>query len=70
MSMSCFCIGGASGSVSPYIEQVVEQILYFLWDIGFKVGHSTRSIKEAVAQANRDMLTKTAMLGVAFSGGR
>jgi [protein-PII] uridylyltransferase len=61
--------GGASGSVSNYITQVVEQILYLLWDIGFKVGHSTRSIKEAVAQANRDMLTKTAMLESRYLAG-
>ena len=54
--------GSSSRKLSPYIEQIVEQILYLLWDIGFKVGHSTRSIKEAIAQANRDMLTKTAML--------
>jgi [protein-PII] uridylyltransferase len=60
---------GRAGSVSPYIEQVVEQILYLLWDIGFKVGHSTRSVKEAVAQANRDMLTKTAMLESRFLAG-
>ncbi len=54
--------GGNGGKISPYIEEMAEQILYLLWDIGFKVGHSTRSIKEAIAQANRDMQTKTAML--------
>ena len=48
--------------VSPYVGQVVEQILYFLWDVGFKVGHSTRTIRDAVTLANGDMLTKTAML--------
>jgi len=53
---------GAAGKVSADIEQIVQQILYLLWDIGFKVGHSTRSLKEAIADANRDMQTKTAML--------
>jgi [protein-PII] uridylyltransferase len=50
------------GGISPYATQVIEQILYLLWDVGFKVGHSTRSIAEAVGLANTDMLTKTAML--------
>jgi len=50
------------GNISAYAAQVIEQILYLLWDVGFKVGHSTRSIAEAVEQANKDMLTKTAML--------
>src|ERR1700737_2918166 len=59
----------SAGRISPYIEQMVEQILYLLWDIGFKVGHSTRSIKEAIAQANRDMLTKTAMLESLYLAG-
>ena len=54
--------GGNGGKMSGYVEQMAEQILYLLWDIGFKVGHSTRSIREAIEQANRDMLTKTAML--------
>ena len=48
--------------ISPYASQVIEQILYLFWDIGFKVGHSTRSIPEAISLANTDMLTKTAML--------
>jgi [protein-PII] uridylyltransferase len=48
--------------ISPYATQVIEQILYLLWDVGFKVGHSTRSIAEAIQLANTDMLTKTAML--------
>jgi [protein-PII] uridylyltransferase len=61
---------GDSGSkISSYIEEMAEQILYLLWDIGFKVGHSTRSIKEALAQANQDMLTKTAMLESRYLAG-
>src|SRR5256885_6912074 len=61
--------GDAAGKVSPYVEEMAEQILYLLWDIGFKVGHSTRSMKEALTQANRDMLTKTAMLESRFLAG-
>jgi [protein-PII] uridylyltransferase len=61
--------GDGAGKVSPYVKGMAEQILYLLWDIGFKVGHSTRSMKEALAQANRDMLTKTAMLESRFLTG-
>src|SRR5262245_23678923 len=61
--------GDIGGKVSPYVEAMAEQILYLLWDIGFKVGHSTRSVKEALTQANRDMLTKTAMLESRFLTG-
>jgi [protein-PII] uridylyltransferase len=55
--------------ISPHLGEMVNQILYLLWDSGFKVGHSTRSIKEAIAQANSDMRTKTAMLEARFLAG-
>ena len=42
--------------------EAVQLIIQMLWDIGFKVGHSVRSIAEAVAQSNEDPQTKTSML--------
>jgi [protein-PII] uridylyltransferase len=43
-------------------EQVVQYILYLLWDIGLKVGHSTRSVDECLKQAKGDMTIRTALL--------
>jgi len=44
------------------MEKVISVCLMALWDLGFKVGHATRSIKGAIEQANKDMMAKTAML--------
>ena len=47
---------------TPHVEQVVEAILYLLWDLRLKVGHSTRSTDECMRQAKADMTIRTAML--------
>ena len=44
------------------MEKIISTVLMALWDLGFKVGHATRSIKGAIQQANGDMMTKTAMI--------
>lgn len=43
-------------------ESVVEYILYFLWDLGFKVGHATRSLDQAIRLAKSDFTIRTALL--------
>ena len=52
------------------IEEVIRQTLVALWDVGFKVGHATRTIGEAVKKANEDMVTKTSMLESRFLAGK
>jgi len=43
-------------------EQVIESILYSLWDMGLKVGHSSRSLDEMVREAKADVTIRTALL--------
>ena len=43
-------------------NKVIESILYTLWDLRQKVGHSTRSIEECVRYALEDMTIRTALL--------
>ena len=34
--------------ITPLAETVIEKVLYLLWDLKLKVGHSTRSIKDCL----------------------
>ena len=47
---------------TPWCEQVIEAILYFLWDLGLKVGHSSRSLDDMVRMAKADLTIRTALL--------
>jgi [protein-PII] uridylyltransferase len=47
---------------SPATLRVVEFTLYFLWDLGLKVGHATRSVADCLTEANGDATVRTSML--------
>lgn len=48
--------------LKPLQEVMTDQILYPLWDLSLKVGHSSRTIKEAIAEAKADQQTLNALL--------
>jgi [protein-PII] uridylyltransferase len=54
---------------TPHTEQVVEYMLYALWDLGLKVGQSTRSIDETLRQALADLTIRTAVLEARYIWG-
>jgi [protein-PII] uridylyltransferase len=60
--------------ITPYkrtvwAEQVVEAMLYFLWDLNLKVGQSSRSLDETVRMALEDVTIRTALLESRFIWG-
>jgi [protein-PII] uridylyltransferase len=57
-----FLLPRASDKIPAAAKQAIEKILYLLWDMGLKIGHSVRSIKECIAEAYSDQQNKTAML--------
>ena len=53
----------------PQTLAAVEFMLYFLWDLGLKVGHATRSVDECIAEAGRDFTIRTSMIDARLLGG-
>jgi [protein-PII] uridylyltransferase len=54
---------------TPRSEQMVEHMLYTLWDLGLKVGHATRSVDDCIRQAKADMTIRTGLLEARFVWG-
>ncbi len=47
---------------TPHSEQLVEYMLYMLWDLGLKVGHATRSVDQCLRLAKTDITIRTSLL--------
>ena len=54
---------------TPRGEQIVEFMLYLLWDMGLKVGHATRTVDESIRYAERDQTIRTALLEARYIWG-
>lgn len=44
------------------VRSHIEKILFFLWDMGFKVGHAVRNLKEIKITASADHVIQTSIL--------
>ena len=47
---------------AAFAAKLSEAILYLLWDIGFNVGHSVRSLGDCVSMAREDVVSRNAMI--------
>ena len=43
-------------------DALIRETLYLLWDVGYTLGYSVRSRRDAITMANKDLSTQTAML--------
>jgi [protein-PII] uridylyltransferase len=51
------------------LEAFAHRLITTLWDVGFQVGHTVRTIRECRAAARSDMQSRTAMLEGRYVGG-
>jgi [protein-PII] uridylyltransferase len=57
-----FLLPRASSKLPKNVQELVQSILYPLWDVGFKLGHSCRSVAECIQEARADPQNLTALL--------
>ena len=64
-----FLLPRASTKLPQPLQELVQDILYLLWDVGFKVGHACRSIPECIEQARADQENKTSLMDARLIAG-
>ena len=47
---------------TAHVESVIEFMLYALWDLGFKVGHASRTVDECIRLSREDITIRTSIL--------
>lgn len=47
---------------TAHTESVIEFMLYALWDLGFKVGHASRTVAECIRLSREDITIRTSLL--------
>jgi [protein-PII] uridylyltransferase len=55
--------------ITPWAEQVIESMLYMLWDLKLKVGHSSRTIADCLSMGREDITIRTALLEQRYVAG-
>ncbi|MEZ5756097.1 MAG: [protein-PII] uridylyltransferase [Paracoccaceae bacterium] len=55
--------------ITPWAESVIESLLYMLWDLKLKVGHSSRTVKDCLRLGREDITIRTALLEHRFIAG-
>ena len=55
-----------AGEAAPAL---FREVLHYLWDLGFQVGHSMRTIDDCIDLAGKDLTIRTAMMSARFMTG-
>ncbi|MGV8955355.1 MAG: [protein-PII] uridylyltransferase, partial [Cypionkella sp.] len=55
--------------ITPWAESTIESMLYMLWDLKLKVGHSSRTVADCLRLGRDDITIRTALLEHRFVAG-
>ena len=64
-----FLLPRSSHQTTQVLSTIIQEVLYILWDAGFKVGQACRSIAECISEARKDQQSKTALMDARYISG-